>query len=401
MKLSTFSLGLVTLLLLTTAPMAVAALKTGPQAGQASLTNLAIQEDHDHEAESPPPRARDRVTGYPIVNADTWMTEEEVPWSQLALIRGENQADYLAVPDRSYETGPGADIRHPGIASLWSRHSLEVYGYGLHQVCWMGFICNTRHPIFPVTAASLKVGDQVFHLQGHLNQFKVPEEVAWALKTANVSDTNGIWLRIAIANGSNYTTRPLGPDTVRTLATLYQDVEPPGVGALPEAIVGPVSRLPSQLPVGLTEIDESAWRRQSGVVWSEPVIVRDDFEGDYLAVLDRAYSENSWSGWNSGIITNWSANRLAIHLYEQQGASYNCWAVSQLVLQIGKQTFYLKGENNLFIINDELAKVLASQPRETPLLSYAQPDEQVVTREIGPETVAAWQIIYSLAMAGD
>jgi hypothetical protein len=117
--------------------------------------------------------------------------------------------------------------------------------------------------------------------------------------------------------------------------------------------------------------------------------------------LDRAYSENSWSGWNSGIITNWSANRLAIHLYEQQGASYNCWAVSQLVLQIGKQTFYLKGENNLFIINDELAKVLASQPRETPLLSYAQPDEQVVTREIGPETVAAWQIIYSLAMAGD
>lgn len=131
------------------------------------------------------------------------------------------------------------------------------------------------------------------------------------------------------------------------------------------------------------------------MAWSQPVIVRDDFAGDYLAVLDRDYSQDSWNNWSSGIITNWSADQLAIHLYEGDGRSYACWAVNQLKLDITGQTFYLKGQNNIFPISDELAVILASAPSGTPLLSYYASEDEQVTREIGPDTVSAWSLIYA------
>jgi hypothetical protein len=127
--------------------------------------------------------------------------------------------------------------------------------------------------------------------------------------------------------------------------------------------------------------------------------VRDDFAGDYLAVLDRDYSLNSWTNWSSGIITNWSADQLAIHIYEGDATSYACWAVDVLKLDIAGQTFYLEGQNNIFPISDELATVLASAPGEAPLLSYYQSEDEQIIRKIGPDTVSAWPLIYAPRVA--
>ncbi|NER81448.1 MAG: hypothetical protein F6K42_18150 [Leptolyngbya sp. SIO1D8] len=356
-------------------------------------SNITLLADRDELEQAPSHdslQSIDAEIDYPIVAADTWMTEKGVPWSELVMIRSEHQDDYLAVLDRFYDAESSPN--HPGISSLWSRQQLQVYGYG------QCIYCEVEHPAYPVSAASLKVGDRVFHLQGGDSSFVISEEVAWALKNAPPYE---VWLRIAIAGGSNYTTRPIGPNTIAAWQTLYQDAEPVEVAALPEAPTTQVSRLPDNLPADLPVIDESTWRQQSGVPWSQPLIVRDDFNGDYLAVLDRDYSSSGFfSRTTSGILTNWSADQLAVHAYEEEESylmSYSCWSVRQLVLQIGQQTFYLKGENNIFRISDDLASVLASQPLETPRLSYPQSNGEVITREIGPGTVEAWSVIYGTA----
>lgn len=395
----TFFLGAMTsLILLATASELSASSSNAVQQdlSQPTSPRLAERRETGDQERQAPPRQHDPVTGYPIVQSEGWVFEEDLPWSELVLIRRDSQDDYVAVPDRSYETGPGADLRNPGIASLWSRDELVVMGYGIDQVCFMGFVCDTDHPVLPVSAASLKVGDQVFALRGKDSTFEISDRIAWALKTA---EPEQVWLRVAIAGGSNYATRPIGADTIAAFHTLYQDAEPTEVAALPDPPMGTVSRLPESLPPDLPEVDESEWRRQSGVTWSQPIIVRDDFAGDYLAVLDRDYSLNSWTNWSSGIITNWSADQLAIHIYEGDATSYACWAVDVLKLDIAGQTFYLEGQNNIFPISDELATVLASAPGEAPLLSYYQSEDEQIIRKIGPDTVSAWPLIYAPRVA--
>jgi hypothetical protein len=47
----------------------------------------------------------------------------------------------------------------------------------------------------------------------------------------------------------------------------------------------------------LPVISNTDWRSEKArIPWSTPVLVRDDFEGDYLAVLDRNYENDALSG---------------------------------------------------------------------------------------------------------
>jgi hypothetical protein len=353
---------------------------------------MAERREPDRPAPRPAPRPIDPVTGYPIVNGDTWMTEPDVPWSTLVVVQSAQGDSAVAVLDRFYEEGFAADFRNPGIASQWQRDRLEVYGYGLWQTCYFAVVCDVEHPIYPVTGALLKVGDRVFPLRGKQTYFAISDQVAWALKTAPPQQ---VWLQVAIAGGSNYATRPIGAATIAAWASLYQDAEPPGVAALPEANLGPMVRLPAHLPDHLPVIEETRWRTQSDVLCSQPVIVHDDFNGDYLAVLDRAYSLDGWSGTSTGILTNWSADAVAIHLYETTSQSYTAWAVNQIVLELGEQTFVLTGINNRFAISDELARALASPPATAPRISYGQINGDISTRSIGAATVSVWPLIYA------
>ncbi len=240
MRPNTISLGLATsLVLLTTATGTLAfALPSGQQERLPLDTQkLAQLRETNRREQQDPPRQDDPATGYPIVQEDTWVFEDDLPWSELVMVQRESQANYVAIPDRSYETGPGADLRNPGIASLWSHDRLFAVGYGIEQVYFMGFICDTEHPVFPVSAASLKVGDQIFTLRGRRSAFEISDQIAWALKTA---EPDQVWLRVAIAGGSNYTTRPIGADTIAAFQTIYQNAEPTEVAALPETSMGSV-----------------------------------------------------------------------------------------------------------------------------------------------------------------
>lgn len=357
-----------------------------------AATIVAERRDPIETETAPQPPEYDSSTGLPIVDADSWLTETDLPWSQLILIRDENHHSALAVLDREYEEGFAADFRNPGVISQWQRHHLEVYGYGLIQTCLWGVICDVEHPIYPVSGVSLKIGEQIFDLQPRKHTYTISEEVAWALKNAPVDE---VWIRVAIAGGSNFTTRAIGTETIQAWRELYQDVEQTEVAALSDLSTARVATAAADLPTDLPVVEEARWRFQEDVPCSELVVVQDTFEGDYLAVLDRAYSIDSWSGTSEGILTNWSRDRLAIHLFEAGPSSYSAWAVDHITLDLDGQTFVLTGTNNTFAIEAELYNMLGGQLQSPPTITYFDQEGDRVTQEIGAETVEVWQRIYA------
>ncbi|MEO0853431.1 MAG: hypothetical protein AAFY15_08015 [Cyanobacteria bacterium J06648_11] len=76
-------------------------------------------------------------------------------------------------------------------------------------------------------------------------------------------------------------------------------------------------------PEGFPIVNDRDWRasvdpvRQAErIPWSRPVIVRDDFDGDYLAVIDRNFLGNfHLNGAETGVITNWSRNYIRVIVY--------------------------------------------------------------------------------------
>jgi hypothetical protein len=363
------------------------------------LAEVAVRPDYHEQRREQERPTIDPETGLVIVTGEGWMADDDVPWSTPVLIRDEDRGDYVAVLDRDYEEGIGADILFLGVLSNWSRHSLEVYGYGLDQFC-VYFFCEASHPTFPVEYVDVKVGSQVFQLppEGN-NHFLIEAELAQALRAAPLDG-----VKIRIATTSNWVSRPLGQDTVEALHSLYEDAVPiettesvQDLDPNPEEIEASrvvfqnLDEFPSNLPV----VDEMTWRRQESVRWSEVVVVHDEFEGYYLAVLDHAYGLHNLGGTRRGILSNWRRDRLAILVYELIGHnSYSTMGVSSIDLTLGEHVFHLEGRLNRFPITDELATALSNPLNEPPILSYQDADGNTVSHEIGPGTVAAWRTIY-------
>jgi hypothetical protein len=340
----------------------------------------------------------DPATGLRIVPGASWMVDDNIPWSEPVIIRAAPGSTYVAVLDRDFEEGPGADVRFPGVATQWSRTAIEVYGYGLIQNCFY-FVCNTEHPVYPVSLVQLKVDDQVFQLQGKNNRFALGDTLLQALQAAS---PDGVLIRFAIAGSGNIVTRPIGAQTIAAWQTLEQDLPtatvspglPMGAAA---TVVTVTSQLPPHLPADLPVVEGSVWRRGGGLPWSEPVIIQDEFEGDYLAVLDHDYSIYGLS-YEKGIITNWSRDRLQVLIYEGENAatsSYQTLEVASVELTLNQQVFHLKGRLNQFPLPEAVVQSLGSPPTTSPTISYRNADGDVVTHVIGEGTVNVWPLIYS------
>jgi hypothetical protein len=53
-------------------------------------------------------------------------------------------------------------------------------------------------------------------------------------------------------------------------------------------------------------VDGATWRFNDNLPWSVPVVVKDEFNGDYVAVFDRDYQKRDLNAYESGLISNWS-----------------------------------------------------------------------------------------------
>lgn len=147
------------------------------------------------------------------------------------------------------------------------------------------------------------------------------------------------------------------------------------------------------------------WRsREADIPWSEPVMVRDDFDGDYLAVFDRNYERSPVL--EQGVISNWSRRYIRVFVYNNSLACglfavvchttrSESFEAKTLDIKIGERVFNLTGTDGNFPVTDELAAALANAPAgEARIRISLEQSGAVITNDIGSRTVASWRVVY-------
>lgn len=158
-------------------------------------------------------------------------------------------------------------------------------------------------------------------------------------------------------------------------------------------------------------INAGDWRSaDANVPWSTPVIVRDDFDGDYLAVFDKNYQKNFFNESEHGIVSNWSRNQLRVYAYDRFKICSGLFFCNRktemretesIAIKAGDQVFRLEGEDGNYPISEELAAALRdAPPGETKIKVKLEGRGESITSDIGKNTVAAWETVYQDAKVG-
>ena len=168
----------------------------------------------------------------------------------------------------------------------------------------------------------------------------------------------------------------------------------------------------SEFPV----VNTQKWRKgKFKFPWSKVVMVEDDFEGNYVAVLDREKISNKFIGTSSGIVSEWSNKNIKVNFYTYaqdgvtnlfSGKNVNVIPAQSISLKIGEEIFELTGNNGTFPITEEIIsaaknasagevkiKVIPTNGSGNDLLSAAYNLKETVF-EIKEETIDAWKIVY-------
>ncbi|HEY9824092.1 MAG TPA: hypothetical protein V6D19_01485 [Stenomitos sp.] len=386
----------------------------------------------------------DPTTGLPIADGAEWHRSKDELWSVPVLVK-DILGNYVAVLDRKRQEGVGglevpSLLNSIGMVSNWSRGTIRVAATGLNQTCFY-FICNKRLPLIQVEDLEIKVGDRVFHpKQGDGNQtctdiscplqpfratspqlnefgsFQVSDSLASALRSAKPGQ---VWIKLRLLSGGFPTVQTVNDKTIQAWQTIYKDADPSILSSMnpPDFKIVPIHNWPESTEketIGTTKYSRpvantskqvaeqstplqdnqtnlpivrgTTWRSGNNIPWSVPVLVRDDFEGEYKAVFDKS----------SGLITNWSQQFMEVFLYDkQQGYIFNVQAFD---LQLGSQTFKLEGSQNRFVISQDLSKALREAPAIKPVLTFtiqrSKKKPKSIQRTLDLETVQAWKTLY-------
>ncbi len=158
-------------------------------------------------------------------------------------------------------------------------------------------------------------------------------------------------------------------------------------------------------------VDAQQWRTgKFKFPWSKVVMVDDDFDGKYLAVLERQRKRNKGLniGAEAGIISEWSKTKIKVNFYYSVQQLFGKPRMSigyaeRIDLRVGDSVFKLEGNNGIFKITDEMAEAFANAPYE-PVKLKMYPSEHEgneyftafgeVILDIKKETVDAWKVVY-------
>jgi hypothetical protein len=156
---------------------------------------------------------------------------------------------------------------------------------------------------------------------------------------------------------------------------------------------------------GFEVISNDDWRTTDPhVPWSTPVIVRDDFDGDYLAVFDHNFDDHRRT--EDGVISNWSRDYIRVFVYHKQRRcgvipvfcetrSTDTFEANKLQIKVGDRTFTIEGDNGNFPVSEEIAVALANAPVGSTRIRIALEESgAAITNDIGEKTVAAWRVVY-------
>ena len=153
----------------------------------------------------------------------------------------------------------------------------------------------------------------------------------------------------------------------------------------------------------LRKINEGDWRSTSpNIPWSTPVIVKDEFSGDYLAVFDHNFHNNFWTGEKNDVISNWSRNYLRIYHYNSYCRDKYCIRrqdtireATDVAIKIDTKVFNITGKSGNFQLPEEVAYALKNSPQQrTKIKIIFEGSGAPVVSDIGEGTVKSWKTVY-------
>jgi hypothetical protein len=345
----------------------------------------------------------DPQTGYPVVKSDRW--DKSDVWFQPVVLQ-DSSGTYVAVLDKQKQ----GSLRPPelntieriGMFSNWSPNGIRILANGQFQVCFFA-LCGTNYPRQDVSEIEIKLGDQVFRPTKDGDKFLVDAGLAQALQTATPGKA---LVRIYLEKGIT-TTHAINDETVKSWPKVFASAgsnlggAPVGGGELsiPRAVaVAPFPTFPKNASdkdfatdpqSGLPLVNGSTWRTEKHVAWSRPVTVRDEFDGEYRAVLMR----------KGGLVTNWSRNFVDVFATSRFATALSFYGVPSLHITVGDRTLNLySSDYNRFPIDDQAAQFLqeagekATVPKAT--VSYYTGKDSKRSYDIDIGTMKAWATIY-------
>jgi hypothetical protein len=348
-------------------------------------------------------KVMDPKTGLPVVEGKQW--DRQGPWYQPVVVQ-DSTGSYLAVLDKqkqgSVKLPQLTTVDKFGVFSSWSSDGIRLVGNGQYQFCIM-VLCGTNYPRVSVEDFEVKVGDRVFHPQRGKDKFLVDEELAQALRTATPGK---VLFRVHLTAGVSLTEVP-NEATVKTWPKIFQEPIAMSSGSAPigganlptekNVAVDPFPKLPKDAPskyvvtdskTGLPLVNGATWRTRRHVAWSTPVMVRDEFDGEYKAVFHK----------DGGFTTSWSRDFVDVFAKTQIATAMSFSSVPSLHITVGGRTLNLYGKNNRFYLNkmatDFLREAGEKVLTEKPTISYYVGDGNKRTYEIDIPTVKTWPTLY-------
>lgn len=162
----------------------------------------------------------------PIVKSAALGASLNVPWSQPVKVVDPFEGDYLAVFDRNYFYRQFLnESTRTEVVSLWSRKSIRFLLADRDRNCFLGHsfyprslssVCdsnNTREAI----ELFIKVGEQVFRLEGQNSIFAVRDDLALALQNSPVGNID---IRLVTRSGETVDSQ-IGQGTVKAWKAIY------------------------------------------------------------------------------------------------------------------------------------------------------------------------------------
>ncbi|MFN6351253.1 MAG: hypothetical protein ACK40D_00035 [Cyanobacteriota bacterium] len=342
---------------------------------------------------------------------EPWVTDKRLPWSKPVLDVPEQGDEGWAVFDRhgvdmSFgRLGAGKKADRLGMLSRWGRREVVIYGQRNVTRCvriLLTPICENLQPLFRVDALEVRVGNRVERLEGSDSRFRLSAPLAEALAQPSTPPP-AMWVRLILGSGAETVSLPIGEATVSALQTISRLPLDSKNGPLPPGRQRPMPQpgsvaadpLPRQLANSLPRVAADHWRLGDGVPWSEPVVVRDRFEGDFVGVFDRDVQRAALLNREVGLVSLWGRAAIWLQAYVTKvELSYASLPIQQPTLQLGERSFALKGDNNRFAVDDGLAAALRTATPGTVSLSFTSKEGELLRYRIGDGTVKAWATVY-------
>lgn len=162
----------------------------------------------------------------PVVKSAALGASLNVPWSQPVKVVDPFEGDYLAVFDRNYFYRRFLNqSTKTEVVSLWSRKFIRLLLADRDRNCFSryGFYptlsssCDVSNNTREIIQLSIKVGEQVFQLEGQNSIFAVSDDLALALENSPVDNVD---IRLVTRSGETVDSE-IGKGTVKAWKAIY------------------------------------------------------------------------------------------------------------------------------------------------------------------------------------